>query len=465
MPGRSVLNLNLFIKGCDCLFLLPDFLKTISYKKIWRIAWPIIVGGIAQNVINVTDTAFLGRLGEIELGASALGGVFYLAIIMLGYGLGIGTQIIVARLEGEDKSGRIGRVMEHSFIALLITAVLMFFIIKIFSGGLFSSIIKSENVFHASVEFISYRSWGIVFAYINIGFGAFYIGTSRTRIITWSTLVMAAVNVFLDYALIFGNLGFPEMGLKGAAIASVAAEILVSVYFCFYTFFYTDIKKYRIFEFHAFDLPVAKRVFFISGPVMLQNFLSLFAWFGFFALVENLGERELAISNIVRSVYVILMIPIWGFAAASNTLVSFLIGRRHGHEVLPVVYKTSALCFLLVLAFVIPAMLFPVEILMIYTTDAGLIAQSLPVLRVVSGSVICFAFAMVFYNAVSGTGKTGIALIMELFVVGFYFLAAYLMVIVFRLPVAVVWTVEFLYAGCLLILSWLYLKFGNWQEK
>ena len=79
----------------------------VKYKEIWKIAYPIILGSIVQNIISVTDTAFLGRVGEIELGAAAIGGVFYLTLIMLGFGFSIGTQIIVARRYGENKNNEI----------------------------------------------------------------------------------------------------------------------------------------------------------------------------------------------------------------------------------------------------------------------------------------------------------------------------------------------------------------------
>ena len=81
----------------------------LSNKRIWTIAYPIILGSIAQNIISVTDTAFLGRVGEVALVAAAIGGIFYLAIIMLGWGFGIGTQIIVARRMGENRPGEVGK--------------------------------------------------------------------------------------------------------------------------------------------------------------------------------------------------------------------------------------------------------------------------------------------------------------------------------------------------------------------
>ena len=106
----------------------------ISYKKIWNIAYPIILGSIAQNIITVTDTAFLGRVGEIALGASAIGGIFYLAIFMLGWGLGIGAQIIVARRDGENNQHLIGSTIEHAQIIFVVLAVILFVFIKFRNG-------------------------------------------------------------------------------------------------------------------------------------------------------------------------------------------------------------------------------------------------------------------------------------------------------------------------------------------
>ena len=90
-----------------------------SYKKIWQITYPIVLTLIAQNVINVTDTAFLGRVGEVELGASALAGIFYIAIFMLGYGFSTGTQIMKSHTPNprniiSGKSG--GNSAEHNNI-------------------------------------------------------------------------------------------------------------------------------------------------------------------------------------------------------------------------------------------------------------------------------------------------------------------------------------------------------------
>jgi putative MATE family efflux protein len=440
-------------------------LTQVSNKRIWRIAYPIILGSVAQNFINVTDTAFLGRLGEIELGAAAIGGIFYLTIIMFGYGLSVGTQIIIARREGENNHGQVGMVTEHSLVILLVLSLAMFGLMRFVSPAFFTLIISSENVLAATNDFIRPRAWGILFAFINLGFNAFYIGTSNTRVISWSTFFMAFFNIILDYILIFGKLGFPALGIRGAAIASVCAEISVTVFYFWYTMKFTDLKKYMLFYFSGFNMNHWVRIMRLSAPIMFQNFLSLGVWFVFFVFVEQMGETQLAVSNIVRSIYVILMIPIWGFAAASGTLVSYLIGRDLATQVLPVIFRVSKLSLLMVLAFVLVIILIPEYILKIYTRDGTLVNASLPVLHVVSGSVICFSFAMVFFSGLAGTGKTQVTLIIELIVVTVYLFTAYYITNVHQLSIARVWMVEFLYAAALFILSFLYLRFGDWKNS
>ena len=84
--------------------------KTYSYKEIWLIAYPILISLIMEQMIGITDTAFLGRVGEVELGASAIAGVYYLAIFMIGFGFTVGSQILIARRNGEGNYRTIGNI-------------------------------------------------------------------------------------------------------------------------------------------------------------------------------------------------------------------------------------------------------------------------------------------------------------------------------------------------------------------
>lgn len=436
-----------------------------DYRNIWKIAYPIILGSVAQNIIALTDTAFLGHLSEVALGAAAIATIFYFAVVMLGWGFGLGTQIVIARRFGEGNYERVGKTFDHALYFLLILAVLLLGFMQIQAPPILKGIVQSDAIFQASTDYISVRAWGILFACVNLLFRAFYIGIAKTKVISWSTAFMAIVNIFLDYALIFGEFGLPEMGIKGAALASVIAEACVLVFFLVYTFRKTPIKKYQMFAFPKVDRELYSRLLKVSFPMMIQNFLALSCWFVFFLFVEKMGERELAISNIIRSIYVLIMVPVWAFASAANTLVSQVLGEGEPKEVMPVIFRTVKLSFFAVLALVGISLISPELVISIYTEEPSLILETKPVLYVIFGAALLFPIAITLFQGVSGTGNTFHAMLIEIVVLTCYLGGVYLLIEVFKLSISGVWVSEYFYAAFLAFGSWLYLRFVNWKES
>ncbi|MGB0888282.1 MAG: MATE family efflux transporter [Vicingaceae bacterium] len=439
-------------------------LLNISYKNIWKIALPIIISGVAQNVVTVTDTIFLGKLGNIELGAAGNAGIFYYVLVLSGLGFTTGTQIIIGRRNGEQNYSQIGKVFDHTLYVIVPLSILLFGCVQLFAPQLLESITQSENILTAAINFLSYRIYGLFFAFILGCFIAFYVGTTKTKILIYVTVIMMFVNVFLDYSLIFGNFGFPKMGIKGAALASVISEISALTFLILYTLKKIDINKYKLFRFKDFDKSIVKRITKVGGPIMLQNFLSISSWFIFFMIIEKIGERELAISHIIRSIYMVLMIPLFGFSSATNTLVSNLIGQGNSDKVLTLTARIillSLACTFLVLFFNI---FIPEQIIGLYTNDNSLIIEAINSLNIISGTMFFFAVSYIFFSAVSGTGNTKTALLIEFITIAIYIVACYYIAIIKQLDLPIVWCSEFIYFALLGIMSFGYLKWGNWGK-
>lgn len=447
------------------ILIFANFMKSsITYKRIWNVAYPIILGSIAQNLINFTDTAFLGRVGEIALGASALGGIFYLAIIMLGLGFGTGAQIIVARRYGEKKMKQVGPIIDHSAIFLLLLAIVVFALIQYGTAGILKNVVQSEAIFHETMAYLKIRSFGVFFAFLNIVFRSFYVGLAKTKVITYTTFVMATVNIILDYILIFGHFGAPTMGIEGAALASVIAEAVALLFFFVYTGVTIKFSDYALFRFTNISLKKMVAILRISVPMMMQSFISLSVWFVFFLFIEKLGETSLAVSNIIRSVFVLLMMPIWGFATATNTLVSYLIGLKRENEVMLLVGKIVVLTFLGVLTIVSFGLFFPKLVMEVYTNDPKLVEMGIPILYVVSIGALLLSIGFILFNAVSGTGKTTVSLTIEILVLSVYLTYTYLMVNQFGGTIVEVWTAEWVYGTLLALFSFIYLKTNWWKS-
>ena len=436
----------------------------ISNKEIWSIALPIMLGNMAQTIINFTDTAFLGHLGVIALGASMLAGLFYFVFTTIATGFAIGIQIIIARRFGEGNYGRIGIIFEHGSLFVLILGSILFSILYFFSDQLLYLLIDSQNIYDASIEYIKYRRYGIIFVCFNFLYRALYIGISNTKVITYSTIIMAIVNIFLDYCLIFGNFGFPEMGIGGAALASFCAEVSAFVFFTIYSYITLTKKNYGMFKVHKLESELMGRILRVATPTMIQKLFSFSVWFIFFILIEKMGETATGISSIVRSVYMILITPCFAFATTTNTVVSRIIGEGHSDQVFSIVFKILKNCLLCTIPIMVLVAVFPMQIVRIYTDDINLAQLVIPSIYVICAGTIFQGIGNAYFEAVSGTGNTTAALYLEAVILAVYVLFIWAMTHL-TTHVHWVWTAEILYGALLGIFCYIYMKFANWNKK
>ena len=434
-------------------------------KEIWRVTYPIFLGLLAQNVINVTDTAFLGRVGEVALGAAAMGGLLYICVYTIAFGFSVGSQILIARRNGEGNYRAVGPIMWQGTAFSFGMAVCLLILMYFSAAPLIRLLITSDSIYGATYEFFTWRIWGFLFAFVNVMFRGLYIGITRTKVLTMNAVVMALVNVVLDYALVFGELGFPEMGVRGAALASVIAEASSLLFFLLYTYYKVDLKKYGLNRFGQFDLSMVLRILRISCFTMVQYFLAMAIWFVFFMALERLGQRQLAVANIVRSVYVVLLIPVQALSTTANTLVSNLIGAGGSSGVVTLLHKISRMSFLIMVVCVGLCVAFPGSILSVYTNEEALLVESVSALYVVCGAMLIASLANVYFNGISGTGNTQAALVLEVFVQVFYALYIIVVGMVIQEPVDVCFTTEVIYYVLMLGSSLIYLKKAKWQNK
>lgn len=437
---------------------------SISTREIWRIAVPIMIGNLAQTLITFTDTAFLGHLGVVALGASMMAGLFYFVFTTMAMGFAVGIQIIVARRFGERQYEKIGGIFQHGALFIFLFGIVLFLIMNTFTGKLLNFIIDSQNIYAGAMEYMNYRQYGIIFVCFNYLYRSLYVGLSNTKVITFSTIIMATVNIVMDYALIFGELGLPEMGIGGAALASFMAEVTATIFFTIYTYIALGKKNYGLFRRHRFDKDLTFNIFKIAGPTMFQKLFSFSAWFIFFIFVEKMGEEAIGVSSIVRSVYMIMFIPVFGFLATSNTLTSRIIGAGRPGEVMPTLYKVTLNCFLCCIPFIVVCAAFPMTVMRIYTEDLALAQLAIPSIYVICGAIAFQAVGSIFFEAVSGTGNTNAALWLEFGILLIYIGYIWMMTHT-ATNVALVWTCEYVYGALIAFVSYLYVKYANWQRK
>jgi putative efflux protein, MATE family len=438
---------------------------SVSYKSIIKLAAPISLALLIPQISFLTNTIFLGRLGERELGVNGISGIFYLTLSMIGYGLNNGIQIQLARRAGEGDSEGLAKTMANGLLLALAFALGMMVLSLWLAPLIFDLSLRDGTNVAMSIDFLYIRVWGLPFLMLTQLANAFYISTGKSKYLIHGSVISTAVTIAFDYALIFGYWGFPEMGLPGAAVAAVIAEIAYCIVMYGIFYFKQLHKEYPIRRYLNFDIELSRRMLKVSSPLIVQYLFSIGGWQVFFIFVEHLGDRELASSQILRSVFGIVSISTWAFASTCNTMVSNVIGQGKQRMVIPVITKVGIISFVFTLAICVLLLGFSDTFLSMYRDDPSLVAFAKPSLQIITVATLLMAISTVMFNGVVGTGNTLTNLAIEITCVSTYLVYCYVVIERMRLPLHWAWGSEFVYWGSLLLISFTYLKSGRWKGK
>ena len=438
---------------------------TYSYRNIWKVAYPILISLVMEQLIGMTDTAFLGRVGEVELGASAIAIVYYMVLFMAGFGFSIGAQIIIGRRNGEGNFRDTGKVFWNGLYFLMGIGTLLIIASELLSPFLMKYMVSSEAVYDAALDYVRWRLPGMMFAFCTAMYRAFYVGTTQTKTLTANSVVMVLSNIIFNWILIFGHCGFPALGITGAAIGSSLAELVSLIFFVLYTRIKCDRTRYGLERPASFDWKEIRSMLPICSWTMIQHVVSIFTWLIFFLYIEHLGERPLAISNIVRGISGLLWMILAAFSSTCSTLVSNIIGAGREDKVMSLIKRILKLSYAVVLGCAMLFCLFQKAIISIYTDIPDLIPATIPSMIVMCSSYVFTVGAMIFFQGVSGTGSTKAAFRLELTALVIYAIYCTVTAGILKLDVAICWSAEHVYALALLIICYAYLRGNRWRNR
>lgn len=434
-----------------------------TYKQIWLINLPIMVSLLMEQLINLTDSIFLGHVSQIDLGASALAAMYYTAIYMLGFGFSLGAQVVIARRNGEGRHKDVGKVFFQGLFFLSAFAVVVFILFKLFSPALLCMVISSGNVYQATMQYIEWRDYSYLFAFPLLAIRAFFTGTTKTTILTANSVVMVVCNIVFNYLLIFGKAGFPKWGISGAAIGSSLAELVGLLFMIVYMWRHVDKKQYGLRA--VFDIKLSLHLLDISVWTMVRSFFCIAPWFLFFVAIEHLGECELAAANVVRSISMLFFVIVNSFATTTISLVSNLIGAKQIEKVMLTCRRVIKLNYIIGIPLMLLAFAFSGVLLRLFINEAAVIHTAFYPFCVMLSTFIISVPAYTYCNTVIGTGNTKIAFIFQMINITIYLVYLFILSRFRNIPLAIYWSAEQLYVIVLFALSLWYLKKNKWQNK
>lgn len=428
-------------------------------------AAPISLAMLVPQFNFITNNIFLGGLGERELASAGITGVYYLIFAVVGNGLNNGLQALIARRAGQNLAHEIGRLFFNGVWVALAFAGLGILITYLFAPLVLRATIHDHKTTQQVIDFLLIRIWGLPFLYLYVMRNALLVGTNQAKYLVWGTLSEASVNIFLDYGLIYGHFGLPELAFNGAAYASIVAEAtgLIVIYVIIH------IKGFhRTFSFFVqttIDWSVIKLIVRQSSPLILQFAISIISWEYFYILIEHHGARALAISNTMRNVFGLFGVYCWAFAATTNTMVSNIIGQGKSDEVIRLINKVVRLSLGISLFTCAVLNVVPEWFLSFYGQGPEFISEGVPVVRIVSGGLLLMSVGTIWLNAVTGTGNTVVNLVIELVTIVLYSIYVYVILEILNLPITWGWASEWLYWISMFTMAFYYMRSGRWKNK
>jgi MATE family multidrug resistance protein len=445
--------------------------KPNGYRQVLAISLPLVASMGSITLMQFTDRMFLANYSIEAISAALPAGIASFTCLSFFMGVANYTNTFVAQYVGAGAPDRVGAAVWQGVYFSISAAVFLaslFFV----SEPLFGLIGHSASIRSLEVSYFRILTLGSGLVVLSSAMACFYTG----RGLTWTVMLVhmagASVNIPLDYCLINGVGPFPELGIVGAAVATVTASAVIAVIFGVLFFCPANRARFGTWRRRAFDQEIFSRLMRFGLPSGIQFFLEIFGFTFFIQMLGRLGDLELAASNIVLSIEALAFLPMVGFHIGNATLVGQAVGRRRPDE--GVYATTSALH--MTLAYMLPIAVFfvlmPEPLLQLFRNHGHSPGQSAEIARLAGilmrfVAVFCLfdGLNLVFSGAIKGAGDTRFIMwTIAALSTGLMIIPVYLAVEVFGAGIYTAWTLATFY-GCALGLAFmLRYRHGKWKE-
>ena len=444
---------------------IKDLKVQVNTKQILSIALPITLAIIIPQINMLTNSIFLGNLSTAALGNAGITGVFYLIFAVAGNGLNNGMQSVFSRYAGSDNTNAFKTVLAQGIRISLQLAVAGIFITWVIAPYILK-LVADPKAYPQEMSFLRIRILGLPFLFLFQMGNAFLVASLNSRYLIIGFIFESSVNILLDYLLIYGHWGLPALGFNGAAIASVIAEI-VGLLVLLIVLYKTGLKQqYHLLSTFKYDKNTTKKIIKISTPLIAQYVISVTTWLVFFIFIEALHDQTAkAISNTMRNVFGLTGVFVWAFAGTCNVMVSNLMGQRREDKVIEAINKIMVWSFSLCLLMCAAINIFPITFFSLFGQGKEFAEEGVAVIRMVTVGLMFMSIANIWLNAVTGTGKTKVNLLIELISITAYLLYTWYFMKMHYISLAMAWSNELVYWTTIFTLSFLFLKSGKWKTR
>lgn len=294
-------------------------------KELLVLAFPMIISTACDGVMTFTDRLFLAKTGPEQMNAAMGGGVAMQMMMFFFLGLtGYSTALVAQYLGAGEKHNS----SKAAFQAILITIAAwpVILLLKPLAVEYFQIMHIPETQAAFQVKYLNILAWGSVFSMMRYTLGCYFTGIGKTKIVMTATVTAMAVNVALDYVLVFGKFGFPAMGIEGAALATITGSFCAVVVLAIKYFRPSNLHEFSILTSFRFNRAIMKKLIHYGYPAGLEMFLNFLAFSTMIALFHAQGESVATASTIMFNWDLVSFIPLLGIEVAVTSLVGRYMG-------------------------------------------------------------------------------------------------------------------------------------------
>lgn len=393
--------------------MYQEWKRKNQYRNVIRVCFPLVMSMSATTVMEFTDRVFLSNYSIDAISAVAPAGITaYLFIALLG-GIAGYTQVFIAQYHGAGKHSRIGAALWQSMYFCLVAGCIFVLLSFFAAGPIFRLAGHPPEIVLLEEVYFNILCRGAVLHVAMNALASFFAGRGITRPVMVFHILGMLVNIPLDYALIFGAWGFPELGVRGAALATVAAWFVIATLLALAVFTPKNIREYNLLTGRAFDKDLFGRLMKYGIPGSLQFTLDILAFTVFILMVGRIGKLELAATNIVISINALAFMPSMGVSQGVSALVGQALGRMQPRQAKSVAWSGIHLLLLYILCIDVMFIFFPEEVLILFIPESHSTAEyqeivglGVVLLRIVAAYLLLDALYMVFSGVLKGAGDT-----------------------------------------------------------
>jgi len=305
---------------------LPNFKE--NFSTTFYLAYPVMLSQLGQVLVGVADSMMVGRLGAVPLAAASLANSIFFVVLMFGIGVSMAMTPLVAMADGNHKGKRISRLFNHGFIINMAGGILMFFLIVMASPFL-KNLNQPEEVVTLAIPYLAIITFSLLPFMFFQTFKQFAEGLSQTKQAMYITIFCNGINVFFNWVMIYGNLGFPALGLNGAGWATLISRIFMGLMMAYYVWNSKRYKPYNLsLKMTKLSFPMLSKLIKIGVPTGFQFIFEVGAFSAAAIMMGWIGVTALAAHQIAINLASVSYMMASGLSTAAMIRVGNQLGRN-----------------------------------------------------------------------------------------------------------------------------------------